>query len=80
MLYERVYHRIRTPRFSGWGIPLLGGVSLILMGVLIILVPEILAAFFAVLFFLAGIGLISLALTIRKSEDWFDRNTTNYYW
>ena len=80
MLYERIYQRIQPPRFSGWGIPLLGGISLILMGVLIILVPEILAAFIAALFFLAGIGLISLALTMRKSEHWFDRNVTNYYW
>jgi sulfite exporter TauE/SafE len=54
-----------------WLIYLIQGLLVVSIGVIILLVPEILIAFVATLFFIAGSSLIGLALHLRRRRQVF---------
>lgn len=64
-----------TPSQRSWSVLILGGLISILLGLLIIVVPEILIAFIASLFFIAGAGLLFWGWTIRKFQKKSDHIT-----
>jgi len=64
-----------TPGQRLWSGFILGGLISILLGLLIILVPEILIAFIASVFFIAGAGLLFWGWTIRKVQNRTDQIT-----
>lgn len=61
-----------------WLIYLIQGLLVGSMGVIILLVPEILVAFVAGLFFIAGSLLIAFALHLRRRRQIFCKITVNH--
>lgn len=75
------YRFYRYSNHQEWKLLLGFGLLVLLLGMLILVFPEILVAFIASLFFIAGISIISLAWSLRKKSTsgqqtikvrWFD--------
>lgn len=73
MLNFELYDLFLNRRNNNWLVYFIQGLLIALMGVIILLVPEILIAFVAALFFIAGSLLIAFALRIRRNKHRFCR-------
>jgi len=74
-MFRFFLNTMQTPDHRLWTGFIFAGLVSILVGFLIIMVPEILIAFIATLFFLAGTGLLIWGWTIRKAQNRSDHIT-----
>ena len=66
-------------RDQNWIYLMITGAVFLLTGILIVLVPEILVAFIASIFFVVGFSFLYIGWKLKKSQDKAYRANINYF-